>query len=111
MVACDWSSSKGRLLYAEVLWIGLSAGVACLRAGECFLAGCMGVGLAFSKFVDCKERRDDSKVGIGFYMCLCGWWRQVVVGSKVGSNSMIITDREILGLEFVDSTKMGQRGR
>ena len=44
-------------------------------------------------------------------MCLCGWWRQVVVGSKVGSNSMIITDWEILGLEFVDSTEMGQRGR
>ena len=30
-----------------------------------------------------------------------------MVGSRVGSNSMIITDWEILGLEFVDSTKMG----
>ena len=31
-------------------------------------------GMAFSKFVDCRRRVDGGKVGIGFYMCLCGWW-------------------------------------
>ncbi len=50
----------------------------------------MRVGMAFSKFVDCRRRVDGGKVGIGFYMCLCGWWRQVVVGSRVGSNSMVM---------------------
>ena len=50
----------------------------------------MRVGLAFSKFVDCKGRRDNSKVGIGFYMCLCDWWRQVEVLIRVGSNSMVL---------------------
>ena len=67
-----------------------------------FFAGCMRVGLAFSKFVNCKGGRDwirrewfvigdwRGKVGIGFYMCLCGWWRQVIVLSRAGANSMII---------------------
>ena len=32
------------------------------------------------------------KVGIGFYMCLCGWWRQVVIGIRARANSMIMAD-------------------
>ena len=66
----------------------------------------MRVGLAFSKFVDCKGIGDNGKVGIGFYMCLCSCWRQVVMGNRVGANSMVMADWEILGLGFIDSRKI-----
>ena len=96
------------------------------------------MGLAFSKFVDCRRSGRDwicgewfviedwrGKVGIGFYMCLCCCCWRVVVGSRVGANSMVmtwenigcagceslITEHSLLGLVAGESLKRTSEAR
>ena len=46
------------------------------------------------------------KVWIGFYMCLYCWWRQVVVGSRVGTDSIVLVLPRGLG----DNGKVQENG-
>ena len=62
-----------------ILWIGLGFGVDCLREKSVFYRLCAW-GWGFQSLRIVKGRGNGGKVEIGFDMCLCCWWRQVVVG-------------------------------
>ena len=53
------------------------------------VSGIAGNSLVLESIGD-QEEGWNGKVGIGFYMCLCGCWCQVIVLSRAGANSMIM---------------------
>ena len=90
---------EGGFYRKEYLWIALGSGVDCSRVGKCFCMSACEISVfkvyglqKMGKEIGFVDGEWCGKVGIGFYMCLCGWWRQVVVGIRARANSMIMAD-------------------